>query len=112
MPGSTDQSAAPTKVLACAAAPLHTQHRDARVPNDRIATAIGPQVAAARQVPDDQKVTLRLFCRSVQQLMNVSAINDHLGIGVCISLKLGDLLSGVADEHLFPFGNDMEPPGP
>src|ERR1039457_5377593 len=80
------------------------QDRDLRFPNDPIAFAVVPQMASPRAVSDDQDVSLRLLCRSVQQLRNIAAIDDDFGLRAHVLLKLGDLFDGVADDHLLPHG--------
>jgi hypothetical protein len=88
------------------------QDRDVRLPNDPIAFAVVPQMAAGGNVSDDQDVSLRLLCRSVQQLRDIAAIDDDFGLRAHVLLKLGDLFGGEADDFSFHTGSTWDPPGP
>ena len=80
------------------------QHRDLRRPNDPVAVAVVSQMAAPRNVSDNQDVSLRSLRRSVQQLRNIATIDDDFGLSAYVLLKLGDLFDGEA--------NDLSPSTP
>ena len=81
------------------------QNRDVRRPNNSIAVTVLSQMAANRIVSDDQDVSLSLFGRSVQQLRDIAVIDDDFGLRAHVLLKLGDLLSGEADDRFLPHGS-------
>jgi len=78
-----------------------------RFPNNPVAFAIVPQMAAPRNVSKDQNISLRLLCRPVQQLRDIAAIDDDFGLRAHFLLKPGDLFGGGAHNCQLPHGVDM-----
>ena len=50
-----------------------------------------------------------LLCCPVQRFMNITAIDDYLGLGAHFLLKLIDLFRGETDDLLFPRRIDIGP---
>ncbi len=60
--------------------PSKAQDRDVRLPNDPISLAVVSQMASPGNASDDQDVSVRSRCRSVQQLRDIAAIDDYFGL--------------------------------
>jgi len=63
-------------------------------------------MASAGNVSDDQQISLRLLCGPVQQLRDVTTVDDHLSIGSNVLLKCGDFAGCYSHHRVPPLGVD------
>ena len=73
-----------------------------RLPNDPVAAAVVPQMAAPRKVSDDQDVQLSFALLLGSTVRDIAAIDDEFGVRSHVLRKLGNFFGGEADDLLLP----------
>jgi hypothetical protein len=73
---------------------------------------LSPKMTAPGNVSDNQDISLGSLCGSVQQLRDIAAIDDDVGLRAQVLLKLGDLFGGEADDLFLPRLINVRSAGP
>src|SRR5580698_3556595 len=79
--------------------PSHTQNWNRHRANDCV--AVDPQVSAIGVALCNQQICLCLLRKLAQHLRHVTTADEHVRLDAHVSLKLREMLGGIADKRFF-----------